>query len=106
MNPRRREFAKRFVAGEVLQGVDLELRRVVRDLMTENMCDSCSGTGKPISTMPCMCLGTGLMSAAAIHLREEMVKAQIKLNRISKLVHQHTIEAQNEIAKICEEGLL
>ena len=49
-----------------------------------NICDSCAGAGQPISGKPCMCRGTGLMSVAALYLREEMVRAQIKLEIIEK----------------------
>ncbi len=42
----------------------------------ENECDACGGTGKPASGKPCMCLGTGKMSIAALTLRHELVEAR------------------------------
>lgn len=48
MIPERREFARKFVNREVLQGVDNELRRIVRDLMAEN--ESLQGQLNKINT--------------------------------------------------------
>lgn len=47
-------------------------------LRADNVCDACVGTGKPISGLPCMCGGTGRMSDAARHLREELVTARAR----------------------------
>jgi hypothetical protein len=46
---------------------------------SENRCDACAGTGKPISGLSCMCGGTGKMSEAAIYLRKELVQRNTML---------------------------
>src|ERR1035437_399521 len=48
------------------------LRERLRQAETANQCDACLGNGKPLSGVPCMCGGTGKMSASALYLREQL----------------------------------
>jgi len=51
-----------------------KLRAEIEAARSENTCDACAGTGKPISGKPCMCGGSGKMSDAAKYLRKEVFR--------------------------------
>lgn len=57
-------------------------------LAAENICDACAGSGEPVSGKPCMCGGTGRMSAAAIYLREQLVSETRRADRITEVVEE------------------
>ena len=60
-----------------------ELKAHVAELEKQNMCDACCGTGKSISNIPCMCGGSGLMSDAALSLRDRVIELEAKLEPMS-----------------------
>lgn len=59
-----------------------ELLSEREELIGDNMCDACAGTGEAISGKPCMCGGTGKMSDAAIYLREQLVEREREIGRL------------------------
>lgn len=55
-----------------------------------DVCDVCTGSGKTLSGVPCMCGGTGRMSNAAYYLREQLVKTQLRLERIEQALKDYS----------------
>lgn len=76
--------------------------------MSDNVCDACTGTGKPISGKPCMCGGTGKMSDAAVHLRKMLVEAEVELEAVKgdrdDLRRKLDIACREKIAEKCTSG--
>jgi hypothetical protein len=81
------------------------LRERLRRAEAANQCDACLGSGKPISSIPCMCGGSGKMSASALYLREQLaVQAGDKFaqdKRIEKLLHalRYSFEAFEPVVR-------
>jgi hypothetical protein len=83
-----RDIRQRFV----FQGGS-EYARAIADFIekgaesrSENICDACAGTGKPVSGLPCMCGGTGKASRAVMHLRERLIEAEFERDALRQLV--------------------
>jgi len=57
-----------------------------QEAKADNICDVCLGAGEPLSKKPCMCRGTGKMSEAAIYLREQLVEAEMELDKFAVFV--------------------
>lgn len=79
----------------------------------ENMCDACGGNGKPVSGLPCMCQGTGLMSRAAEYLRLELFHRdqecdRLKAENVELMKHEIANHEQRNAeitASIVQEGV-
>lgn len=73
-------------------------------LSDENLCDAC--LGDPSSVLgTCMCKGTGKMSAAAVHLREQLATACFELNNLLAIIHRdggHYVEKHGRAQAVAD----
>jgi hypothetical protein len=60
----------------------------IERLHEENICDVCAGSGEPVSGEPCMCMGSGKMSVAAVYLRENSRALREKLRKAGATFEQ------------------
>lgn len=58
----------------------LEERARLMKQIDDETCDACCSD--PISEMPCMCNGSGRMAVAALYLRERMIDAETRADRL------------------------
>lgn len=63
----------------------------------KDLCDVCGGTGDPKNGKPCMCQGSGKMSDAAIHLREEVLKLEGELEALGRVTKEELEEAARQL---------